>query len=180
MKPVSIILLIILLASFSLSVAAAKEGRFGLGAHHPTFISSTHGFLTTVNATYWWEEGIGIEANIGVATVSGLYPFYSGSLLFPFFRTTDTNIYLSVGLHASGDMYANNQLFQLLRDILTPPTYCGGYHIGLGTEIAVTENWALDLGVEYYENTWPIGLKEMGAGGMICRLAVGAGFIYYF
>ena len=181
MKVVSIILLLILLASFSLSAVAEKERTVGVGACQLSFLSRVS-YFTTINGRYWWAGGIGIEANIGVATITGIYPFYSGSLLFPFFRTTDTNIYLSMGLHASGDRYGNNQLFQLLRDILTPPTYCGGYHIGLGTEIAVTENWTLDLRVEYYENTWPNSdaQRSNSVGGMFCHLAVGAGVIYYF
>jgi len=182
MKAVRVILLLILLASFSLSVAAEKERASGVGAHQLPFLSSVGYFLTTINGRYWWRGGIGIEGNIGVYSTGGPSAFYSGSLLFPFFRTVDTNIYLSMGLHANGDSYGNNQLFQLLRDILTPPTYSGGYHIGLGTEIVVTENWTLDLRVEYYKNTWPthIAQREGGVGGMFSYLAAGAGFIYYF
>jgi len=181
MKAVKVILLLILLAGFSLSAVAEKERTFGLGARQLPFLSWVS-YFTTINGRYWWAGGIGIEGNIGVFS-SGVSAFYSGSLLFPFFRTIDTNIYFSMGLHANGDRYANNQLFQLLRDILTPPTYSGGYHIGLGTEIAVTENWTLDLRVEYYENTWPtysIAQREGGVGGMFSHLAAGAGVIYYF
>ena len=182
MKAVSIILLVILLASFSLSVGAEKEGSFGVGAHQLPFLSSVGYFLTTINVRYWWKGGIGVEGNIGVFSTGGPRAFYSGSLLFPFFRTIDTNIYLSIGVHANGESYGNNQLFQLLRDILTPPTYSGGYHIGLGTEIAVSENWVLDLRVEHYQNTWPthIAQREAGVGGMFSYLAAGAGVIYYF
>ncbi len=181
MKAVSIILLLILLASFSLSAAAEKEGRFSLGASQLSFLSSGSSLLTTINARYWWKEGIGVEGNIGVATVVGLYPFYSGSLLFPFFRTIDTKIYLSMGLHTNGDSYGHTQIFELLRDILTSPIHCGGYHIGFGTEIAVSENLTLDLRVEYYKNTWPPGAGTLGiVGGTDCCLAAGAGVIYYF
>lgn len=179
MKAVSIILLLILLASFSLSATAAKERTVGVGAHRLTFLASGNNFLTTINVRYWWKEGIGVEGNIGVATVIGLRVFHSGSLLFPFFRTIDTNIYLSMGLHANGDFYGNNQFFELLRVILTPPSYRGGYHIGLGIEIAVSENWALDLRVKYYKNTWPVGGGLDLPGGTLCHLAAGVGFIYY-
>ena len=60
MKAVSIILLLILLASFSLSVAAEKERTFAVGAHQLTFLSSASCFLTTINVRYWWKGGIGI------------------------------------------------------------------------------------------------------------------------
>jgi len=186
MKAVSIILLVILLASFSLSATAAKEGRFGLGARQHPFFSDGSRFFTTVDGRYWWKEGIGIEGSIGVFTSGSLRAFYSGSLLFPFLRTNDADIYLSMGLHANGEKpyYNINQLFQLLRDILTLSTSCGGYHIGLGAEIVITENLTLDLRVEYYENTWSASTTAGAVGGVISgggyRLAGGAGVIYYF
>ena len=181
MKAVSIILLLILLAGFSLSVAAEKEGTFGLGACQLPFLYRTDNCLRTIHLRYWWKEGIGIEGNMGDFSSVMSHTFHSGSLLFPFFRTTDTNIYLSLGLHANGDQYHANQLFQLLGDILTPANYSGGYHIGLGVEIVITQSLTLDLRVEHYENTWPTNhQKDYGAGGNNCRLTAGAGVIYYF
>ena len=84
-----------------------------------------------------------------------------------------------MGLHANGDSYGNNQLFQLLRDILAPLNYSGGYHIGLGVEIVVTENLTLDLRVEHYENTWPTNPQIDGGVGGMFNLTAGVGFIYY-
>jgi hypothetical protein len=152
--------------SFGSKKAEALRGSFAIGAAY----INTNGIgadIPAINARFWFDDSVGIEANFGFSAGDIRDLFYlEGKLLAIIKNYSSLNLYADFFAGFGSSEYPNTKAEGLIN-----------VGAGFGIEWFITDNFSIsqELALAYFDRA-----NDSGQFGILANLAPKAGIRFYF